>query len=399
MNYIKRFSVFTKATMFLVLFLNISCNSNNTKEATSKAEEEQEQEHASLELTEAQMKAVDIRTDTITWMNMHAVVRASGQLAVPPQNKADVNVLIGGIVQKIKVQEGEVVHKGQVLALLENPDFIKLQEDYLKAKRSFVFTVEERQRQQELSNAKAGTVKSLQQADANFEMERARILSLKKQLQQLGIHPQALEGGNIVSQVAVQAPINGTVGHIYVNTGTYATNDKPLMEIVDNSKVHADLIVFEKDLFKVKTGQRVRFVLTNQNNRELTGKIYGINKSFENETKGIIVHAAIKNSSEWHLIPGMYVTGLISVSNEVVSAVPTAAVVHSDEKDYIFVVDNNHNHGGKTAFRKTEVAVGVQELGYSQITPIEALPNGIQVVTKGAFYLLSSEKPAGGHSH
>lgn len=347
-----------------------------------------------LELSAEQMKIVGIHIDTVAHKNMHAVVAASGQLAVPPQNRADVNVLMGGIVRKIYVQEGEVVKKGQVLALLENPDFIRLQQEYLTEENTFVFTKEERQRQQELSDARAGTGKDLQQIEASFNTQKARILTLKRQLQLLGINPESVVNGNIASDVAVRAPIGGTVGHIIVNTGTYASTDRPLMEIIDNSKVHADLIVFEKDLFKVKVGQEVQFVLTNQDNREITGKIYGINKSFEDETKGIIVHAAIKDAGKWQLIPGMYVRGLIDIGNQVVPVVPEDAVVHAEGKDFIFVLDSGSAEGEKMRFRRAEVIPGIKELGLIQISPVgELTPNSL-VVVKGAFYLLSEEKAA-----
>lgn len=374
-----------------LLFGLYACN-NNASSSHQTDEIEEHHEHDELAYTAEQMKAVDIRIDTISMKNMHAVVRSSGQLSVPPQNRADVNVLMGGIVQKILVQEGENVRKGQTLALLENQEFIKLQEEYLTAKKSFVYTSEERQRQQELADANAGTGKNLQLANANYQAEKARLLSLKKQLELLGISPEAVEQGSIATQVAIRATISGTVGHIVVNTGTYATSGNPLMEIIDNSKVHADLIVFEKDLFKVKNGQSVRFVLTNQENKELTGTIYGINKSFEDETKGIVVHVSIQNAADWHLIPGMFVTGLIDVGSQSVPAVPVEALVRTENKDYIYVVATDEGETGKTKFKRIEVVAGVIELGYVQITAVDEIPANTQIVSKGAFYLLSAER-------
>lgn len=395
MNRIKK-SVFNHWMLLVCLtaFLCYSCHSNEgggvvDQDTTAITKTEM------LELSPAQIKAVDIRMDTIIHKNMHAVVTASGQLAVPPQNRADVNVISGGIIRKIYVQEGEVVKKGQVLALLENPDFVQLQQDYLTAQNAFVFTKEERRRQQELSDAHAGTGKDLQRIDASFNAEQAKILTLKKQLRLLGINPESVAKGNLVSDIAVRAPIQGTVGHIIVNTGAYASTESPLMEIIDNSKVHADLIVFEKDLFKVKMGQKVRFVLTNQDNREISGEIYGINKSFEDETKGIIVHATIKNAEKWRLIPGMYVRGLIDIKNQVVPVMPEDAVVHSEGKDFIFVLDSIGSNDEKVRFRLAEVMTGIRELGWVQITPLEELAPNIKVVVKGAFYLLSEQKAAG----
>ncbi|MDQ2863840.1 MAG: efflux RND transporter periplasmic adaptor subunit, partial [Bacteroidota bacterium] len=253
--------------------------------------------------------------------------------------------------------------------------------------------------------ANAGTGKNLQQVQANYNTGKARIITLEKQLEEIGINPVSVSNGNIVTQVVVTASISGTVGHISVNTGTYVETTKPLMGIIDNSKIHCDLIVYEKDLFKVKVGQKINFMLTNQNNQQIEGKIYGINKSFENESKGIIIHALIKNNEKYQLIPGMYVTALIDIGNQLTQAVPLDAVVRSEGKDYIFMVDEsqketNNEKEKKDAqetmhFKKMEVVTGVSELGYVQVTFLEKLPEDARIVTKGAFYILSKTQAGG----
>jgi len=350
---------------------------------------------AQLKLSPEQIKAVGIEIGPIEQKNLHAVVKASGQLAVPPQNKAEVNVLMGGIIRSIQVLEGQAVKRGQVLATLENTDFIKLQQEYLTSKNQFSYTREELARQKELNEAGAGTGKNLQQIQANYNAETSKLLTQEKQLQQLGIDPVSVAGGHIVSQVSVTAPIAGTIGHITVNTGTYAETGKPLMQIIDNSKIHCDLTVYEKDLFKVRIGQKVNFILTNQNNQLIEGKIYGINKSFEDDSKGIVVHAIIDGANTYKLIPGMYVTALIDVGNQQTTAVPADALVRSEGKDYIFITEERKKTDGLVAFTKTEVVTGVTELGYVQITPLANLPENTWIVKKGAFYLLSKEKAKG----
>ena len=355
-----------------------------------------ENSHGLIELSDAQMKAVGIAIGNIELKNLKAVVKASGQLAVPPQNRADVNVLLGGIVRKIAVLEGQYIRKGQAVGWLENQDFVKLQQDYLSTKNSFSYIQAEYTRQKELNAANAGTGKSLQQAEANYNAEKSKIAALEHQLQQVGIDPQVVSQGKIVTTIPISAPISGTVGHIAINTGSYVEPGKRLMEIIDNSQIHCDLIVFEKDLFKVKTGQKVSFTLTNQNNQEITGRIYGINKSFEDESKGIIVHAVIDNANRT-LIPGMYVTALIDIGNEQTLAVPVDALVRSEAKDYIFVLVGTEETSKEDStshyqFKAVEVVTGISELGYTAITPVDKIPNDARIVTKGAFYVLSKSK-------
>ena len=222
-------------------------------------------------------------------------------------------------------------------------------------------------------------------------------------------------------QVPVKAPINGTIGKIIAETGSYAQPGVSIMDIVDNSKIHADLIVFEKDLSKIKLGQKVDFQLTNQKNEQIEGEIHGINKSFENDSKGVVVHAVIKKPGV-NLIPGMYVTGLIGVGTALVDAVPVDAIVRTEGRSYVFIVEEGakasitmnrsmHIRGIRkdneeeikaeksVHFRKVEVTTGVSELGYIQITPLEKLPADVKLVTKGAFYLQSKSSGPSEHDH
>jgi len=116
------------------------------------------------------------------------------------------------------------------------------------------------------------------------------------------------------------------------------------------------LLYLKKDLFRVRNGQKVTFTLTNQDNREITGRVYGVNKSFENESKGIVVHAIIENANTYRLIPGMYVTALISVGSEQVMAIPVDAVVQSEGKNYIFVVDEENSEAAEKKEKGSEEA-------------------------------------------
>lgn len=415
---------FTTVVLLISFFSITSCNSSGKKEIETsdsatinktKVSGEAEEEHSdAIELTDEQMKAVGIEIGIVELKNLSSVIKASGQLEVPPQNKADVTSLAGGVIKRIFVLEGNYVKKGQTLAMIENPEFIKLQQEYLSIKKGHTYTMQEFERQKELKENNAGTGKIYQQAESNLLAEQARLTGLEAQMKQFGINPASIANGNIVTQLPIRAPIGGVVGHININVGAYVDVTKSLMDIIDNSNIHCDLLVFEKDLFKVKVGQEVNFILTNQDNRQITGRVYGINQSFENENKAVIVHAVIKDGAKNKLIPGMYVSALIKVGDEKVTAVPVDAVVKSEGKEYIFIVDEEHqenegnkdeekkevnekkegkeNNETKLAFKMVEVITGVSELGYIQITFADKVPENARVVTKGAFYILSKTK-------
>ncbi|MNU89337.1 Cobalt-zinc-cadmium resistance protein CzcB [compost metagenome] len=384
---------------------------------------EEHSEHAEggmkeVELNEAQYKASEIQLGTFSFKNLSEVIHANGYTKLPPQNQADVTVLVEGTVKSIKVIEGEFVKQGQTLATIESLEFTKLQQAYLESKSSLEWFSDEYDRQKTLSAENVNAKKTLQKAKSDYESEKARFESLKKQLSILNLQGE----GGAISMMSIKAPISGYITEINVKIGTTAKLGEPLFSIVDNTKMHVDLLVYEKDLQKVKPDQQVRFTLTNQNNTEIRGKIFSIGKAFENETKSVAVHADILNEKQL-LIPGMYVNALIDVGLNKVKALPEAAIVQADGREFIFILEkvedekshdeqsghdheDEHEHAEKAGkgyhFQRIEVKTGTKQLGFVQVTFLQSIPSDAQIVLKGAYYIQShllKSEGGGGHQH
>lgn len=384
-----------------LLFLG-SCGQNPKNEAEKEGTEESHGgESVEVELTESQMKAVDIQLGQIEQRDLNSIIRVNGEMALDPQKKAEVTSLLGGIVKQVTVIEGRSVSAGQTVAYLENTEIVELQKNYLTTKKEALIAEQEHRRQKELSSQGAGVEKTLQQAAANYEITKAQLTGLEKQLRQLSISPEQVSAGNMVTQIPLKTPISGTVSKINISTGSYVDMQTPLMSITDNAGIHCDVKVFEKDINMVKIGQEVDITLTNQPSVNLKAEIYEINKSFEGDTKAIIVHANIKRKSDLKLIPGMYVTGLINVGKQKTDAVPNDAIVSNEGKKYIFVLEKeDYEEGVKTYhFERVEVLTGISELGYTQITPVNKLEEGVTIVKANAFYLASMSTDHGEHGH
>ena len=372
-----------------------------------------------VELNEAQFNASSIELGTFSDKNLSEVIKANGYTKLPPQNQADVSVFTTGIVKTINVIEGQRVSKGQTIATIESPEFTKIQEAYLTSKSNLEFLKLEFERQKTLSDEEVNSKKVFQKTKSDYEIERARFNSLQKQLNTLHISGN----GNTTATVPVIAPISGNITEIYIKIGSNVEAGKPLMNIVDNSKLHVDLLVYEKDLFKVKQGQNVRFILTNQGNKEINGKIFSVGKSFENETKSVAVHADISNFQQ-KLIPGMYVNALIDAGANTVKALPSEAIIKADGREFVFVLEeghkeevahdekDGHNHEdgdkheeaeGKTFhFQRIEVKTGTSQLGYTQVTLLQKIEPNAKIVLKGAYYIQShllKSEGGGGHEH
>lgn len=409
-NKMKKLIINTTAAIFFITALCTisSCGSSGTKKVTTEETKKDtaKKEEGIAEVTPVQMKTVGIETGVIEQQNLTSVVKASGQLTVPPQNKAVVNALVGGVIRRVNVIEGQQVSKGQVVVAIENPDFIRLQQDYLTSKDNIVYLAQEYERQRILKDADAGIGKVYQQASANYAAEKSKLLTLGRQLQQIHINPSQVRKGNLITVVPVTAPISGTVGKINLSVGTFTDATSPIMEIVNNSTVFADLQVFEKDIHKVSVGQNVNFILTNQKDKKVSGRVTGINKSFDQQNKSVVVHAVVNNAAPLNLIAGMYVSALIETGKQLVMAVPKDAIVKANDKSYIFVFEgiekepvkkdaddkeaNKNQFQEKHRFKMIEVVTGVKELGYVEIKLVEELKPNTKIVTKGAFYIYSS---------
>lgn len=410
-------------------------NHSHEGEAKEKAAPEKEASaNKEVELNEAQFKAASVELGSFAMKNLSEVVNANGYTELPPQNQADISVLMTGIVKTISIIEGQAVRKGQVLATLESPEFSRLQEAYLTTKSNLEFLKLEYERQKTLSEENVNSKKVFQRTKSDYEIEKAKFSSLDRQLSSLNLSKNTVNG-----IMNLLAPISGHVTEVNVKIGSNAEVGKPLLSIVDNSKLHVDLMVYEKDLGKVKEGQNIRFVLTNQGNTEVKGRVATISKSFENDTKSVAVHAEIINPGS-ALIPGMYVNALIDVGAREVQALPVDAIVRADGREYIFVLeegheepshdeqkghghDDGHNHdeeahdnkeghahgdgdahkeGPTYHFQRIEVKTGTSQLGYVQVTPLQEIGKDTRIVLKGAYYIQShlvKSEGGGGHAH
>lgn len=378
----------------LIIFDFISCKNNKKNNSE---EDIIETNHPEIvELSEAQMRVVDMQLDTIEMRNLSSTIKSNGQLEVTPQEEASINSLVPGIIKKILVLDGDYVRQGQVLAMLENMDIIKLQQDYLTLKKEFIYTQQEYIRQKDLFEENAGVGKIFQLSKSKYDTDIAIISGLEAQLQLLGINPISVEKGNFIKQIPISTPISGIVENIRIKTGSFVDMQTLLMNIINISQIHCNLQVYESDLLKLSIGQKVDIILTNQNNQKITGNINRINQSFQNENKSVTIHVKINNDKNLKLLPGMYVSASINVDNQNVQAVPVDAVVNIEDKSYIFLLvgeeekkNDTDKMGKKLKFRKIEVNTGVSEFGYIQIIPEKEIPKGSKIISKGAFYIFS----------
>ncbi len=307
-------------------------------EATEDAHNHNEATEGMAVLSQVQRKAIDLEVGTMPYRTMKGVVKASGQLEVSPSNKAEVTAYVGGNVVSINAFQGDKVKKGQVLAVLEHPDIIQLQQDFIEKCNDLKYLEKDYNRQKELYQQEVGSGKKYQKAEADYHTAKAQYQGLKLRLQMLKLNTKSIEKGNIVHQLKIISPISGYVSGINISLGSYIDARTKMFSIRNFEDIHADLSVYEKDIRKVATGQKVRLRVANLPNIELKGSVFAIAKEYTPNSRSVVVHASIDNPPK-KLIADSYVSGEILTESDKVRAVPEAAIVNDGDKHFIFVFD------------------------------------------------------------
>jgi len=365
------------------LFL-ISCS--------SKTEEVKQDEQTTIsnvvELTTDQYKTANIELGKIEMKKLCGTVKANGKLDVPPQNMVSVSAPLGGFVKNTELLQGMKVTKGQVIAVMEHPDYIQMQQEYLDGKSQLEYLEAEYKRQQELSKDNVNAQKTLQQSKAQYLSMQAKVNGLKSKLNLIGINPDKLSNGEIQNTVTIVAPITGYVTKVHVNIGLYVNPNDVMFEIVDTEHLHAELTVFEKDITKIQINQKVRFTLANES-KERFATLYLIGREISSD-RTVRIHCHL-DTEDTQLLPGMFLKAYIETGTNEVTALPEKSVVDFEGKKFIYI--NKFTANGIYQFEMIEVKIGLNELGYIEI----ALPTSFdktttKIVVNGAYDLLSKMK-------
>ena len=373
---------------------------NETSENSKSAEEgeNEEGEEGVVEITNEQAETIGLELKQIEEKSLGNSVKVTGILELYPQYKANISPFVGGNVSSIKVIEGDKVRKGQVLAYLQHPDIISMQQEFQEKNDELVFLQQDFERKQTLFDKGVSSAKEFQMAQSKFRSTTSSVNALRSKLELLGLNISKIKSGEIYASVPITSPIGGFVDEVMVSLGDYVAPQTKMFTVSDNSEIHVDFKVYEKDIRKVKEGQEIYFTVAAKPDQLLKAKIHAIGKTFESDAKALHVHADVHNDDK-ELLPGMYVEGRIVQDAKMAFAVPEDAIVKEGEQSYIFILDeDDKKEENKMKFKMIPVNVGITDLGYVEINLPAEIAQKVKVVTKGA-YTLSSEMIKGELGH
>lgn len=334
-------------------------------------------------LSDEQIKSIGLELGKLEIRQLSGTVKASGMLDVPPQNLVTISAPMGGFVKRTELLQGMAVKKGQVVVVLEHPDYIQLQQDYLEGRSQLEFLEEDYKRQEELAKENVNAVKALQQSKSNYLSTKARVQGLVARLALINIEPKEIESAGIKNEISILSPLTGFVMQVNVNLGMYVNPADVMFKLVDTHHLHAEAQVFEKDISKLKIGQTVRLTLSNEN-KERKATVYLIGKEITLE-RTVRVHCHL-DQEDHSLIPGMFFNSVIETGAKPSRCAPESALVNFEGKSYLFVARKDNR------FEMTEVTLGPTQSGFVEVTLPAALDSTVSIVTKGTFALVSKLK-------
>ena len=368
--------------IFIAAILTASCGEKKQDAAAAPATEALAE--TSVSLAPEQLKNAGILLGKPEMKPISATLKLNGSIDVPPQNMVSVSFPLGGYLKSSKLLPGMHVRKGEVLAVMEDAQFIQLQQDYLLAKANLELAGSEFQRQQGLNADKASSDKVFQQAGHAFETQKIMLRALDEKLRLIGLNPGELSENNLSRSVSVRSPIGGFVSKVNVNVGKYTAPTDVLFELVNPADIHLALTVFEKDVVKLSVGHKVMAFTSDHPEKKYPAEIILISKSLD-ENRAAEVHCHFERYDHGSLVPGMFMNAEVEVKTEKALVVPESAVVRWQNRHYVFT------DAGNGTFDMAQVEVGIEQNGQQQIIPANDI-SGKNIVLQNAYALLMKMK-------
>jgi cobalt-zinc-cadmium efflux system membrane fusion protein len=380
---------------YIIIVLSIGLAACAGKEQQEVADSRVDENSSTVFLSDAQINTAGIAFGKIEQKQISGTIKSNGVLDVPPQQLVTISAPLGGFVKSTDLLQGSRVKKGQRIAVIENPAYIQLQQEYLEAKNELEVAKADYDRQVSLSHENVNAGKTLLQAKSVYLRWLAKKNAAEAKLSMINVDMASLDQGNISGTASLYSPINGYVTEVNVNIGKFVNPSDVLFEIVDTEQLHAELTVFEKDIPKLKIGQKVRFTLANET-KERMATVYLIGRQITSD-RSIRIHCHIDQEDK-ELLPGMYLKANVEAGGLSVPVLPDEAIIGYQGAKYIFIQTSDQKSSqakpqaqGKY-FEMIPIVTGDSELGFTGITLPENVNEQTPIVVKGAYAIMAMMK-------
>ena len=319
-------------------------------------------------------------------------VQLLGELKVNEGRYAEVGTPIASRVVSILAAPGQVVRKGQQLAILQSVEIGKARAESITAQTRLDLAKKTFERKRSLAAENIVPAREVQEAEAGMATAEAEVRSARAGLRALGASDEASDS----SELTLRSPVDGTVIERNAIQGQMADPAQPLFRVGDLSRLWLVVHAFERDAVRLTPGSAARVSFAALPGRAFTGNVTLVGKQVDASSRTIPVRIEVVNSEQL-LRPGMSATAWVPVgkSSEKVVTVPVAALQRIENEWLVFLPT------GQDSFEIRPVGRG-RDLG-TEIEIVSGLKPGERVVIEGAFLLKAEAEKARGegseHEH
>jgi membrane fusion protein, heavy metal efflux system len=359
------------------IFLLVACGSKKTTEESTQKQTAIEGDIATL--TDAQLALAKIELGKVERRSISTVIKLNGKIDAPPQNLISVSMPLGGYLKSTKLLPGMHINKGELIAIMEDQQYIQIQQDYLITKNKLEFAKAEYIRQKELNASKATSDKLFQQTEMEYKSLLITLSALGEKLKLINFNTANLSENTISNNVKIYSQITGFVSKVNVNIGKYVNPTDVLFELINPSDFHLNLKVFEKDIDKLAIGQKLIAYSNNFPDKKYECEIILISRDISPE-RAVDVHCHFERYDKT-LLPGMYMNADVEVKSANTASIPEDAVVNFEGSNYVFISKD------KNQFLMVKIDTGTKENGFIEVKNKDVFTDK-QIVIKGAYTLL-----------
>lgn len=311
---------------------------------------------------------------------------ATGVVQSNAYRETPVVSLVGGILRSVSPELGQVVKKGQTVAVVSSNELSDIQSRYLAAVAELDEHHKHHERTARLVEIGAASREEFEMATTKLRTAESDVASLKQKLLILGLNPQRVSAlrssSQITSEVALSSPATGTVTARSANPGEVVEANKEILRVIDLSSVWVVAQVYEKDLAKIRVGSGASITSDAYPGRVFRGQVSYVDPRLDPATRTAQVRIELANPGQ-ALKLGMFVNvafATVTGSESTTPIVPVAAVQNINNQQVVFVATNDPN-----VFVMRPVRLGAEANGYFPV--MEGLTVGDRIVTAGSFLL------------
>lgn len=319
-----------------------------------------------LKLSPEALKNGHVVTDKVQNREVQRVINIEGIVEVPPDNQAIISTQVAGTLEKILVERGQVVKKGETVAELAGVEFQDLQLQYLQWHLRAALAKNLLDRRQSLSESQSLAKRQIWETESQYNAAINERDAAERKLRSLGLSAGVLadiaESHSLVKSLPLRSPIEGIVVRFDKTLGQAVKAQEPIFEIHNLSHVWVEGYLSERDLAQVAIGQPARVRVIADPTFLAVGRVVRSGQVLGDQDRTLPIWVELDSTPQIVLQANMLARITLTLGENPPSlAVPLGAIAREATRSYVFVRDE------KGVFERRFVKTGREDDRYIEI--------------------------------